>query len=177
MDKIKTEKLIIVGKSGSGKDFLQRELIKKGLTYEPKITTRPKRICEKDGVEYWFKTNEEYQELENNGKIFTYQTFHIKDQTWNYAITHDTFESSQLFIMTPHEVAQIDPVTRKRCFVVFLDIDREIRKQRVLKRKDMNDSVERRFAADDIDFQGFTDYDMQVTDHEFEVDLIYDLMS
>ena len=36
---IKSEKIIIVGQSGSGKDFLLKELSKKGLIPSVKITT------------------------------------------------------------------------------------------------------------------------------------------
>ncbi len=38
----KREKIILTGKSGSGKDFLLRGLVKKGLIYSPKFTTIPK---------------------------------------------------------------------------------------------------------------------------------------
>jgi guanylate kinase len=173
---MKTEKLIICGPSGSGKDFLQRELVKKGLKFNPKITTRPKRKFEIEGQDYFFINNSEFHKMKELGEIFTYQSFKIVDQIWHYAISTDNFNTNQLFIMTPHEINQISKEVRKNCFVVYLDIDRQIRKARVCRREDMNDSVERRFAADDIDFEGFSDYDMKVTDSEFDVELIYDLM-
>lgn len=173
---MKSEKLIICGPSGSGKDFLQRELIKKGLSFSPKITTRPKRKFEVEGQDYFFTTNEDFEKMKNNGNIFTYQSFKIGEDIWHYAISLENFEKKQLFIMTPHEINQISTELRKKCFIVYLDIDREIRKSRVCRREDMNDSVERRFAADDIDFDGFSDYDMKVTDPEFDVEVIYDLM-
>ncbi len=173
---MKTEKLIICGPSGSGKDFLQRELFKKGLLYSPKITTRPKRKFEVDGQDYYFMTNDDFDKIKNDGGIFTYQSFKIGEEVWYYAITSENFDKNQLFIMTPHEINQISTESRKKCFIVYLDIDRQIRKNRVCRREDMNDSVERRFAADDIDFDGFADYDMRVTDPEFDVEVIYDLM-
>lgn len=37
---IKKEKIIIIGPSGSGKDFLRKKLIDKGLKSVVKITTR-----------------------------------------------------------------------------------------------------------------------------------------
>jgi guanylate kinase len=177
---MKTEKIIICGPSGSGKDFLQRLLLKKDLRFQSKITTRPQRKHESEGVEYFFKTNEQFDEMLRHGEIFTYQTFMINDKKWHYAISKSNFESNQLFIMTPHEINQIPTETRKKCFVVYLDIDKEIRKSRVLRRQDMNDSVTRRFAADDIDFEGFSDYDMRVTESDFDDDtaeLIYSLMT
>jgi dephospho-CoA kinase len=82
--------------------------------------------------------------------------------------------------MTPGELLMIDDETRKKCFVVYLDIDREIREHRVLKRKDMNDSVKRRMDADDIDFAEFDkdgDYDLRVTDEDFNADDVWELMA
>ena len=88
-------------------------------------------------------------------------------------IFKEDFNNSQAFIMTPGELNQIDPITRKKCFVVYLDIDRSVRENRILKRNDDNDSVIRRLDADEIDFQNFKDYDLKITDPEFEsIDII-----
>ena len=65
---------------------------------------------------------------------------------------------------------------RKGCFVVYLDIDRDIRESRLLGRQDKNDSITRRLDADDIDFGSFKDYDLKITDPEFLADDVYDLM-
>ena len=79
--------------------------------------------------------------------------------------------------MTPGEISQIDEITRKGCFVVYLDIDRSIREKRIIKRNDNNDSVIRRLDADDLDFLGFKDYDLKITDPEFDVESIISLMN
>ena len=78
--------------------------------------------------------------------------------------------------MTPGEIKQIDEVTRKGCFVVYLDIDRSVRESRISGRNDNNDSVKRRLDADEIDFKDFKDYDLKVTDPEFEVEMVLSLM-
>ena len=39
-----------------------------------------------------------------------------------------------------------------------------------------NDSIRRRLDADDVDFEYFTDYDLKITDPEFDADGVYDLM-
>lgn len=174
---MKNEKLIICGKSGSGKDFLQRELIKKDLKFEPKLTTRPRRSFEVDGVDYIFTTNDNFNTLLEKDEILTYQSFEIGSDIWHYAITKKNFYENQLFIMTPYEISLLSEVDRKNCFVVYLNIDEEIRRKRVTKRKDMNDSINRRFLADEEDFKDFNDYDTHITDPEFDVELIYDLMA
>ena len=40
---VKNEKVIILGKSGSGKDYLMRKLVERGLKGCLKWTTRPQR--------------------------------------------------------------------------------------------------------------------------------------
>jgi hypothetical protein len=50
-------------------------------------------------------------------------------------------------------------------------------KKRIIKRNDNNDSVIRRLDADDIDFLGFKDYDLKITDPEFDVESIISLMN
>lgn len=172
----KTEKLIIVGPSGSGKDFLRRALIKKNLRYEPKITTRPIRIHEVDGIDYNFITQKEFESLTKEYRIKVEQSFVIGESIWHYGITTENFEKNQLFIMTPDEISQLTDKDLSGCFVVYLDIDIEIRRGRLKKRNDNNDSIERRLMADLDDFKDYDYYDLKITDPDFTANDIYDLM-
>jgi len=173
---MKQEKIIILGQSGSGKDYLLRNLIKMGLNYLPKFTTRPKRDFETEGKEYNFISKNQYQELKDNNMILVDQEFSIGDDTWYYGVTKETYEKSQLFIMTPHELSQLPEEIRSKCFKVFLNIDEDIRRKRITKRSDMNDSVERRLKADKEDFKDFKEYDLRISDPDFESEWVYDLM-
>ena len=176
MSNSKTEKIILTGGSGSGKDFLLRGLIKKSLKYSPKFTTRPKRLLETDGVEYNFIDNTYFQKLNDEGQIKVYQEFLINGETWYYGITKENFNSNQVFIMTPYEISQLSEEDLKGCFLVYLDIDTKIRRKRISNRNDNNDSVERRLQADELDFKDFKKYDLKITDPEFEAEWVYDLM-
>ena len=178
----KLEKIIIVGASGSGKDYLLRQLEKEGLRVSVKTTTRPQRKNEIEGVTYNFITSQLFKESLENNKFLCHQEFYVtpegrEPETWFYGLERKEFESGQAFIMTPGEIKQIDPETRKNCFTVYLDIDRRIREQRIYGRGDNNDSVNRRLDADDIDFSNFRDYDLRITDPEFEVDMVITLMN
>lgn len=179
--KDKKEKCLVVGKSGSGKDFLMRNLVKKDLIGCLKTTTRPKRNHETQGITYDFVSDLSFNQMIQDEKLLCYQTFNVTPEgrdpeTWYYGITKEEFERAQVFIMTPGDFACIDPETRKNCFVVYLDIDREIREDRILGRNDKNDSVKRRLDADEEDFKDFGDYDLRVTDPDFTAEDVYDLM-
>lgn len=176
---MKNEKIIIVGASGSGKDFLLKGLIKKGEKYSPKITSRPIRTNEKQGVDYNYISNKDFEDLIKENKMKVYQKFLIEKATWYYGISKELFKNNNLFIMTPDEIKQISPKERKGCFVVYLDIDEETRRKRLMRRDEDNqtsewkDSINRRIDSDRKDFQGFRDYDMRITDPEFDVDLVW----
>lgn len=181
MDKSKQEKLLVLGKSGSGKDYLMRKLVEKGLKPCLKWTTRPPRKFEKQGITYNFVSDSYFTESINENKFLAYQVFKVTPensdpQTWYYGITNQEFEESQVFIMTPGEFSNINPDQRKGCFVVYLDIPRDIRENRLTKREDKNDSIKRRLDADEIDFKEFKDYDLRITDPDFSADDVYDLM-
>lgn len=169
----KTEKLLICGHSGSGKDFLLRQLKEKGLKASTKVTTRPKRKNEVEGVNYYFKTLNQFESLD---LLVSQDFFNDKGELWKYGILKEDFNNSQAFILTPGEVRQLTPEVRKNCFVVFLDIERSIRESRISNRQDHNDSIKRRLDADEIDFKDFKDYDLKITDPEFDVDSILSLM-
>jgi len=179
----KSEKVCILGKSGSGKDFLMRKLIEKNLIGCLKMTTRPIRKNEIQGITYDFVSESVFKEKISNDEFLCYQTFNVTPigrdpETWYYGITKEEFERAQVFIMTPEEFKLIEcnSELRKKCFVVYIDIDRSIRESRVFKRNDSNDSVKRRMDADDNDFKDFSDYDLKIGDPKFSVDDVYDLM-
>jgi len=180
-DTNKKEKIILLGKSGSGKDFLMRKLVEKKLRGCLKMTTRPPRKHEIQWVTYEFVADWTFKEKIDNDEFLVYQTFEVtpegKDpETWYYGITKEEFEKSQVFIMTPGEFENITPEVRKGCFVVYLDIDRSIRESRLFKRQDKNDSITRRLDVDEVDFKDFKDYDLRITDPEFTADDVYDLI-
>lgn len=171
---MKKEKICIIGGSGSGKNFLLNGLIAKGERYQPKLTTRPIRQGELNGIDYHYIDNPTFSLLHDNDHIKTYQKFDINNQIWFYAITKENFINNNLFIMTPHELSFLSEKERKGCFVVYLDINEEIRRKRISGRNDNNDSIDRRLLADRIDFIEFKDYDMKVSDPDFDINLIYD---
>lgn len=156
----KESKIIIVGKGGSGKDFLRKKFEARGFKYCVSYTSRPKRNNEKDGLDYKFVTEDFFN---NNVHRF----YEIADfNGWKYGRTIEDFEKSSLLIMTPGGIRNIKPEHRKKCLIIFLDVEREILKQRLLERKDADDA-ERRLLADDLDFSGFSDFDIKITNPDF----------
>lgn len=156
----KESKIIIVGPGGSGKDFLRKKFEQRGFKYCVSYTSRPKRTGEKEGRDYYF-VDESY--FKNNvHKFYEIDEFN----GWSYGRTILDFEKSSLLIMTPSGIKNIKPEHRRKCFIIYLNPDKEIRRERLCQRKDA-DSAERRLVADDEDFFEFYDYDIMIKNEDF----------
>lgn len=154
------KRLIIVGKGGSGKDHLRKNLVERGFRYCISHTTRPIREGEEDGKDYWFIQS--YQ-LPSMAEDF-YEAVYFNN--WFYGTSIKEFYSSNLFIMTPKGISKLKPEDREESIVVYLNIDEETRKRRLQERRDADD-VERRLQADFHDFHEFEDFDYEIKDPSF----------
>lgn len=172
--KEKHEKLIILGGVGAGKDYIFRKLVEIGLIGCIKTTTQPKRMNDTHCFKYKHITDYTFKEKINNGEFLCYHTLELNTETWYYGITNEEFERAQVFIISPNEFQFIDKETRKNCFVVYLDINREIRESRI---KNKIESTMKILYSEEEDFKGFSDYDLKVTDSDFEAEDIYNLMN
>lgn len=157
-------RIVLVGKAASGKDHLRKTFEKRGFRYGVSYTTRPSRPGEVDGKDYHFLTDSDFETRKNDG--FFYEA--IKFNGWSYGTSKDQWlNTDDIFIMTPSGVSKIHPEDRKNTFIIYIDIPIEIRRERLKMRSDNNDSIERRLSADDLDFAGFSDYDMHITTDNF----------
>ena len=151
----------MVGKGASGKDYARKVLENSGFVYCVSHTTRPPREEEIDGVDYHF-----IRDHEMDGAIF-YE--YVIFNEWFYGTSMYEFNNSNLFIMTPSGVSKLKPEDRKNSFIVYFDMDENIRKSRLLERKDA-DIVNRRLEADEEDFRNFVDFDYRITDPHFRIE-------
>lgn len=70
--------IVLSGPSGVGKGTVRKELFKQPNTnyeYSISMTTRKPREGEVDGVDYFFKTREEFEKLIEEGKLLEYAEF------------------------------------------------------------------------------------------------------
>ena len=70
--------IILSGPSGAGKGTIHNELLKteKNLTYSVSMTTRSPRPDEKDGIDYYFVTEERFQKEIKKGSFLEYACVH-----------------------------------------------------------------------------------------------------
>lgn len=156
-------KLILVGKAASGKDFLKKRLKDKGLKIGVSHTTRPPREGEVDGVDYHFVSKSQFETMVENQQFVEYMYFN----GWYYGQTVEDFTSCDVMIMSKDGLDILPEEYRIQCVVIYLDIDRLTRIERLNDRNDINDSISRRLEADEEQFKNFTDFDIRITNPNF----------
>ena len=166
MDGLKYKRVIIAGKGGSGKDYLRKMLVERGFRYCVSHTTRPPREGEINGKDYYFisidSANHHYIP---NDLFYEYVIFN----GWVYGTSKEEFNRSDLFIMTPSGIEKIKPEDRKESFIIFIDIEEPILRERLSGRNDA-DKAERRIEADREDFKNFSDFDCIIKNPNFTIE-------
>lgn len=156
-------RIVLVGKAGSGKDYFRKKLESKGFVSGISYTSRSPRSNEKSGVDYHFVTREKFEELITSNYFYEYVEFN----GWLYGTPIYQWYGHDVFIMTPAGISKISAKDRDRTLIIYLDIPIEVRRERLMDRNDSNDKTERRIEADELDFSGFTDFDIRITDPKF----------
>jgi guanylate kinase len=156
---------LLMGKSTSGKDTIYKNLIQNqnlGLNKVVLYTTRPMRDGETDGVQYFFKTEDEYLELKEAKKIIEERTYHTNYGEWRYFTADDgqidLKSGNYLVIGTLESFCYFrDYFGKDSVMPILIDVDARIRLERAMHREAKQehpkyDEMCRRFLADEEDF-------------------------
>ena len=155
-------RIIILGKAASGKDFFQKQLVFNGWTPLKQYTTRPKRPNE-SGDEYHFVSEKNFKRKIK--KLNSVQCFN----EWMYGFDIEEMLSSDVMIFSPANFFSLINSSDIRIknllltsMIIYLDIDEETRRKRLSERYvggTEDDSLERRIQADAKDFEYFDSID------------------
>lgn len=156
-------KIAIVGAAATGKDYLRKRMMDRGMVYGVSCTTRFPREGEVHGKDYYYLTPEEFESKIERGEFVEWQDFN----GWKYGLTKDEFERCDVMILNAEAVTLLDAEYRNRLFVIYLDIAEDIRRERLGVRNDKNDSTDRRIIADNEQFRNFSDFDCKITNQDF----------
>ena len=156
---------ILIGASASGKDTVMNRLIKE-FDVKPVIsyTTRPIRDCEQEGREYHFITNEEFEEIKDNGEFVETRVYKTVNGNWYYGlpksgidleddnnyITILDFDGLLELEKWLRDIGQIDKLTS-----IYVDVTEQNRLMRSLNReqnmtKRQVEEVIRRYHDDNL---------------------------
>lgn len=170
------KKNIFVGAGASGKDFAKKICREnKNIVCDVSYTTRPKRSNEIAGVDYIYVTKEEFEQMIRDGLFIQFNLF---GNGHYYGTTKKSWESSNLFIMTPNVIETVmlehgeEEIMNEDVTIYFFNISENIRKERLEQRDGDGDSVERRLQTDREDFADFSRFNYEITNPEFSISVI-----
>lgn len=152
---------LLYGKSGVGKTTIFKKLIEDedlGLTPIVTCTTRPMREGEVNEVDYFFISEEEFKELQENKQFLETSSYEVANgQTWYYGSLLKDFKSTKdkIIIVNPDGIKSITEECTKRKIpyaTILLESSDSKRKERLSKRGDDEKEIKRRFKADKKDF-------------------------
>ncbi|MCF0132970.1 MAG: guanylate kinase [Blautia sp.] len=155
----------IMGKSATGKDKIYKHLMDKPELDLKKLvlyTTRPIRLGEEDGAQYYFVTENKLQEFRENGKLIEARAYHTVHGIWTYFTADDgqvnLSESDYLGIGTLESYAMLrDYYGEENICPIYIEVEDGERLARALHRERKQEFPKyeemcRRFLADQEDF-------------------------
>ncbi len=154
----------LIGKSGSGKDSIYKELMDMGLGLKPVVlyTTRPMRDGETEGVEYHFIDDAEFERLRDADRLIEYREYNTVHGIWRYMTVDDgqidVSRDSFLMIGTLESYEKmLARFGSEALCPVYLTVDDGERLMRALIRERQQKSPKyaelcRRYLADEKDF-------------------------
>jgi guanylate kinase len=158
-----TGKIALVGAAASGKDYLRKRFMNRGFVYGVSHTTRPPREGEVNGVDYYFVSDYKFIEMIGQDEFAEWQEFN----GWKYGLFKPEFERCDVMILNAEAVDLLEPEYRDRLFVIYIDVDEEVRRERLVSRNDKDDSIDRRINADNEQFGNFSNFDCIITNDKF----------
>ena len=154
----------LMGKSSSGKDTLLKEVkeaLPKLRTITP-YTTRPKREGERDGVEYFFVSEDTLSTYERQGRVIEQRAYNTVHGVWRYATIDDgrvdLKSADYLVIGTLESYCRMrEYYGRDNVTPLYIEVEDGERLKRAIGREEVRKAPDymelcRRFLADSEDY-------------------------
>lgn len=174
--------LVIVGESGSGKSTLQ-DYIVKNYGYEKIVTytTRQPRAGEKDGVDYHYISDSEFNRLVSEGFFIEHATYN----GWSYGTAKEDCKDNKIVILTPRGLRSFKSKSSEISVVsLYLCLPRKDRLFITLSRGDNIEEAYRRNLSDVGQYDGIenevdwtfinyiTEFDKKVPVFQYDLEYI-----
>lgn len=141
--------IILVGASASGKTATALKLQEKyGLKKAVTTTTREKRIGERNGVDYFYISRDEFLKRNEEGKF-------VETTLYNnnfYGCGIDQVSDNRIIVLDPNGVHSFKKLKNKSIAIFLIDCNEKIRKDRMTLRGDEDKKIQERLENDIIDF-------------------------
>ena len=146
--------IAIVGRTSSGKDYISKRL-STILDYPLVVshTTRPKRENETNGVEHWFDSKEEFDNLMQNNTVIAY----TKIGEYEYCALLEDIGDNAIYIIDAKGIEYLKQNFKDRIklYIVYIYCDDYVREARASIRSDFKTSWHKRNKDEDRQFTEF----------------------
>ena len=141
--------LILVGPSASGKTEVVKKRIsehnmKKLVTY----TSRSMRVGEVNHIDYHFLDKEEFKSKIADGFFLEYVEYNGN----YYGTSFEGLDPDKVVILEPSGLKHYIREAKELIKICYITCDKEIRKERMIKRGDDIESIKKRLVSDDVIF-------------------------
>ena len=161
-NKTSNVKVLIVGRTATGKDYLANELKSRGMTLLKSHTTRPKRSDDEDT--HTFITNEEYDAIDKSTVVA-----HTEINGNKYFATKDDVLNCDVYIIDVNGLRQIsESMPDTPVIVVHMTANEEERKKRFIKRSglDKNKALKEYEERTESENAQFSEFEKILADNE-----------
>ena len=146
--------LILVGESASGKSSIEKYLCDNyGYNKLISYTTRSPRENEKDGIDYHFISQKEFDNL----KAINFFAEIGEYNGWFYGSAKEDCTNNKVAVLTPHGLRQLKKNKDLKICAIYIDVPRRDRLIKILQRGDNIEEAYRRSLSDVGQFDGIAD--------------------
>jgi guanylate kinase len=165
--------IVVSGPSGAGKDTICQKLIKENsnIWMSVSMTTRKPRPLEKDGVDYFFVSSEEFENKINDNTFLEYASYNDN----YYGTPKDKVEEKLnegkdvILVIDINGAINIKKIIPSALFIFIMPPDMETLKNRLIGRKtESKDKVVQRFITAYNEVNNYKKYNYVVVNDKLE---------
>jgi guanylate kinase len=154
-----SKRIILVGPTCAGKNFMRDKFQKAGYQADVSYTTRMPREGEKNTVDYNFISKNAFESMIE--KIGFYEWVQYGGNYYGTGLKE--WKWCDIFIMETDGIKHIKPEDRKNCLIIYVNTPVNRRILRMRERGWDNDKIYERILVDEKKFEDFTDFDVEIS--------------
>lgn len=165
--------IVVSGPSGAGKDTICQKLIKENsnIWMSVSMTTRKPRPLEKDGIDYFFVSSEEFENKINDNTFLEYASYNDN----YYGTPKDKVEEKLnegkdvILVIDINGAVNIKKIIPSALFIFIMPPDMETLKNRLIGRKtESKDKIVKRFITAYNEVNNYKKYNYVVVNDKVE---------
>ena len=166
--------VILSSPSGVGKTTLTKKLQQKYQSFKISVshTTRSPRSNEVDGVDYFFVSHKQFEELIKKNKFYEYaKIFENYYGTLKENVDKTILSNDIIFDIDWQGTKQLSKFKNLNLIKIFLITEdkMELRNRLIKRNQNTNNEIEKRFKSFEEDIKHWNDYDYIVINKNLEV--------